>query len=611
MVSTNRKRFFKLWAGLALSIALLTLAVMTIPALKNRARGLLIRAGIIPPALPTYLEPIAPADRVTARRLVVANLHQALAKGDYQQAAMFNAILSQEAFQHAYQTLNAWETARQPATGLIPYATARGYDWWNGKDVAADLFAHFLIASILLDHKQELWLDTLNYEYKACGALACRLETETGNLIEEDLDTLIFATSEYAKDGLLAITERYGAGPWLDRMIAGTDAVLEAAYFESRYGLLPSNGTETNGELLQVLTRLYWLTKDEAYLEMAERIGDAYLLEILPNNNGLPADYWDFSAHVPLREDERFRPAAEQFAQSPLRLVDHGGEIIPGLAELYFLEKVQNRPKADQYQEPLQNFLDLLLETGRTKDGLWYESVDVNTGEPLSDNLADTWGYILNAYHTFDLAEGTDTYTPEIEWTMMAVTKMKSIEWEGQLQDGYADSIESMLYMLPWFNLPEAHQWVDDEIEVMFLKQNPNGFVEGWYLDGNFVRTALLYALYKTQGVSVSPWQETIQLGAVLDNQENTLYLYLSTQKNWQGDIMFDFPRHRLFWDLPFEYPRLNSLPEWYTVEPEGSYLVINLHTGEEVITTGQQLIDGLAISLAANEVLQLAISKQ
>jgi len=595
----------------------LVLAVIAAPALKYRARRLLQRAGVLPPSLPLYVNPIAPPDRVTARRLVVAALHDALARGDYEQAAMFNAMLSQEAFQRAYRTLKAWETVRDPNTGLVPHAASPFYNEWDSEDVAADLFPHLLIASIYLDPDPEnraSWLQALASEREICGSLSCRIALDSGTVVEEDLDIRIFGTSEYAKDGLLAITERLGPGPWLDRLFEGTDAVLDAAYVETQAGLIPSNGTEANGELLQVLTRLYWATGDERYLQMAERIGEAYLFEVFPNNQGLPADYWDFQTRRPLREDERFRPGAESATEAnPFRLVDHGGEIIPGLAELYLVERVQDRSQADRYREPLQEFLDKILVTGRTDEGLWYNSVDVSTLEPFDSNLADTWGYILNGFQTFDLANGTNRYAAEIERTMRAAATKNSINWEGDQQDGYADSIESMLYLLPWFEIPECQYWVDDEIEVLFLKQRSDGFVEGWYLDGNFVRTALMYAQYKTQGLRLDPWREHVRVGAAFDRDSDTLYIHVAAQEGWRGRLRFDTPRHRTLWNLPIEYPRLNGSPEWYVVEPENTYLVTDLDTGEVRSYSGQELAEGLPVTLDGSQdnVLRLAVSQE
>lgn len=594
-------------------LALLVAVVWTVPALRDRVRGRLQQAGVLPPPLPTYVAPIASPERVTARRLAVAALHDALARRDYPEAAMLNAVLSQEAFHRASRVVQAWETTRDPETGLIPHATSSFYRQWDSEDVAADLYPHLLIASLYLDADNAGgWLDMLGTEQSICGSLACQIDLKTGRIVEQDLETRIFGTSEYAKDGLLAVTERFGSGPWLDRMVAGVDAILDNAQVQTPFGLIPSNGTEANGELLQVLSRLYWATGEERYLQMAERIAEVYLLEILPNNHGLPADYWNFKSHRPQHEDERFRPAAEGAAEAnPFRLVDHGGEIIPGLAELYFLERMHGRAQADRYRQPLQQFLNQILITGRTDDGLWVNSVDVETGQPFDARLADTWGYLLNGFQTFDLAEGTAVYSAEIERTMRAASTRHSIHWEYNWQDGYADAIESMLYLLPWFDIPECHHWVDDEIEVLFLKQQDNGFVEEWYLDGNFARTALMYAWYKAQGLRLTPWQKEVRLGASMDRSSDTLYIYVAAQQSWQGRLLFDTPRHRIFWNLPQEYPRLNGLPEWYIVEPKDTYLVTNLDTGESDTHSGQELAAGLPIAFDIPGSLRLAVTRQ
>jgi len=583
--------------------------------LKDRVRGRLQQAGILPAPLPIYSQPNAPFDRVTARRLVVASLHDALAQDDYEQAARLNAILSQEAFQRAYRVVRAWQTVRDPETGLLPWALAPHYQEWDVNRIGANLFSHLLIASSYLDPaNRALWEQMLTYEWQTCGAMPCSIEFGSGKVIEADADTLIRGASEYTRDGLLTVTERLGAGPWFDRMVEGVDAILEAAYVETAAGPIPANSTEVNGAQLQVLSRLYWATGEERYLQMAERIAQSYLFEVLPRNRGLPADYWDFGAHRPLPEDTRFRPPAESGPNVyPFRLSDHGGEIISGLTELYFLERMLDRPQADQFREPLQEFLDRILVTGRTGDGLWVHSVVVDTLEPFDGNLSDTWGYNLSGFQTFDLAEGTARYAGEIERTMRAAATKHSIDWEGDHADGYADAVESMLYLLPWFDIPEAHYWVDDEIEVMFLKQRPDGFVEGWFLDGNFVRTALMYAQYKTQGLLLTPWSEVVRVGAALDRDGDVLYVYLAAQQDWQGNLRFDTPRHRTIWNMSVEYPRVNGAPEWYVVEPGRTYLVTNLDTGETSSYSGQELAGGLPVALGGSHdgVLRLAVSQQ
>jgi hypothetical protein len=196
---------------------------------------------------------------------------------------------------------------------------------------------------------------------------------------------------------------------------------------------------------------------------------------------------------------------------------------------------------------------------------------------------------------------------------MRAVAALKSASWEQDQADGYADTIESMLYLLPWFDVPEAHYWVDDEIEVMFLKQRFDGFVEGWFLDGNFVRTALLYAHYKSQGLTLEPWSERVRVGAVRDRDSDTLYVYLAAQEDWEGNLRFDIPRHRSIWGLPMEYPRVNGAPEWYVVEPDAVYGVTDLDTGTTFSYRGEELAEGLPVTLrgTAPRVLRLAVSRR
>ncbi len=606
---------------LLLSVAVLIVLggiVVTVPAFRfeDRVRGRLQQAGILPALLPIYSEQNAPPDRVTARRLVVASLHDALERADYEQAAMLNATLSQEAFQRTYRALKAWETARDPVTGLLPWALTKHYQEWDVNRVGANLYSHLLIASLYLDpDSQASWEQIMTYEREVCGPMPCSIEFGSGEVMEADQDTLIRGASEYSRDGLLTVSERFGEGPWFDRMVEVVGAILDAAYVETDGGPIPANSTEVNGSQLQILSRLYWATGDERYLQMAERIAEAYLFEVFPINGGLPTDYWDFQAQAPLPEDIRFRPEAEVIpGVYPFRLSDHGGEIISGLTELYLLERMLDRPQADQYKRSLQEFLDRLLVTGRTEEGLWVHSVVPATGEPFDSNLSDTWGYNLNGFHAFDLAEGMERYASEIERTMRAVAEHHSTAWEDDRADGYADTIESMLYLLPWFDVPEAQYWVDDEIEVMFLKQQSNGFVEGWLLDGNFVRTALMYGQYKTQGLMLSPWSEGVRVGAALDQDSDVLYVYLAAQEHWEGRLRFDTPRHRMIWGMELEYPRVNGAPEWYVVEPDAVYWVTNLDTGEAFSYSGRELAEGLTLALEGSQtrgdVLRLTISR-
>jgi hypothetical protein len=508
---------------------------------------------------------------------------------NFQQTAYLNSILAQEAFQRAYRTLKAWEKLRDPETGLVPRDGASKQAFWNPRDAAADLFPFLLLASQYLDSPtEELWLGTLAKEREICGPMSCTINFQPTRVNKESLSRTIFGAAEYAKDGLLPISERSGRGPWFVRLEEIARTLIAAAHVETKSGKIIASDTEVNGDMLQVLVRLYWATKKIEYLEMAERIAEAYLFEILPKNHYLPPMAWDFSEGG--RRSNRFT------------FRDHGNEIIPGLAELYFLEKMNGRPQASLYRSALKRFYDRIVEVARTHDGLWYNAVEIKTGKPLDNELVDTWGYVLNALHTFDLAEGTAVYAEEIRRAMRAATARKSYPWEGQSHDGYADAIESMLYLLPWFDEPEYHHWVDDEIEVMFHMQSPSGIVSGAYLDGNFIRTALLYATYKTQGTTAHPWREDVYLGAAFDRNTKDLHIHLSAGAQWDGVLKFDFPRHRAIWNLPVEYPRLNGTPEWFVVEPEKSYAVVNVKTGDREVVSGRDLAAGLRVKLGERD---------
>ena len=212
-------------------------------------------------------------------------------------------------------------------------------------------------------------------------------------MIEEKINLVIFGASEFAKDGLLPLIEHSGRGPWFARLEEIAQAIIEASPVNTKKGKIPSSNCEVNGNMLQVLSRLYWATQKDEYLQMAEQIAEAYLFDILPNNQFLPAMDWNFDKGEPVRSHFRFR--------------DHGSEIIPGLVELCFQKEAKDDLKLPSYREPLKKMLDLILLVGRTKDGLWYNTVDVKTHEPLGTAVIDTWGYILNAYLMFDIAEGT------------------------------------------------------------------------------------------------------------------------------------------------------------------------------------------------------------
>ena len=55
--------------------------------------------------------------------------------------------------------------------------------------------------------------------------------------------------------------------------------------------------------------------------------------------------------------------------------------------------------------------------------------------------------------------------------------------------------------------MPEAKSFIESEVKTLIAFQQEDGTIERWYGDGNWARTLLLYAMWKTQGCFVEGWQ--------------------------------------------------------------------------------------------------------
>ncbi|MEA2064130.1 MAG: hypothetical protein U9P14_10560, partial [Gemmatimonadota bacterium] len=223
-----------------------------------------------------------------------------------------NAARANEAFSKCDSYLTAWSRTMDPGTGLIPQNVLRPAEekLWTPENSAADNFPFMVLSAWFTrtpGQAQRLFEQAMVGEKLFSiqrNSLPSGYDLMTGKRQERKLDRLIFGASEYAKDGLVPMLEILGPGPWSRRMEELVEGIFAMAPVETRYGALPSNDTEVNGEMLQILTRLYWMTGREKYLEWSRRIGDAYLYEILPYHQGLPAHFWDFQKHT---GDGRFK----------------------------------------------------------------------------------------------------------------------------------------------------------------------------------------------------------------------------------------------------------------------------------------------------------------
>jgi hypothetical protein len=496
--------------------------------------------------------------------------------------------LSAEAYRRCVRYVDAWLAHADPSTGLIPRNLRESRDFWNGRDSGADNYAFMVLTAAMTDRSRLLprLLDILRTER--------RLTARRDHLCDDysfskqawrretfDLDATIFDSAEYVKDGLLPITEWLGKSPWSDRAREIIDDIWKNAAIPTPSGLIPTLNFEVNGDLLQSCSRLYWFTGKTRYREWAERLGDFYLL----------------STNHPTRNLKQ------------LRLRDHGGEVVNGLTELYVILRQNGSAKADAYRGPLLEILDRILRDGSNSDGLLYDWIEPSTGRH-ANTLADTWGYVMNGHYTVHLLDHAPAYRDAVVRALNCLESgYSNHRWEGDSADGYADALEGGLNLLNREPVDSAARWIDTEIQRMWSKQQPDGIIEGWHGDGNFARTSLMYALWKTQGLTLEPWREDTRLGVV--RRDDHLLISITSEKPWRGRLIPDRPRHRENLQLPLDYPRINQFPEWFTVERTGSWDIEGLPNRPLLKVDAATLRRGIPITLAAGHELRLHLRPQ
>ncbi len=503
--------------------------------------------------------------------------------------ALANGKLVNEGFNRCINYVNGWIKYADPVTGLIPRNLTDSKDYWNAWDAAADNYPFMVLTSSILmpEFFKKTALNILNTEKtitSRIGKLPDTYSFSKKGFKNDIIDTsqIIFGSAEYMKDGLIPITEWLGQSPWSDRMLdILNDLPLLVRVVKQIKGSFYGNSAivEINGDLLQVLARMYWFTGKREYLEWGAEIADYYL-----NDERLPT-----------------------IGLARLRIRDHGCEIISGLCEVYLAAYYSWPEKYRQWKKPIHKMLDRVLEVGRNEDGLFYNEINPKTGEVISSGLSDTFGYTFNAYYFVSRIDSVPAYWDAVIVALNSLNlKYRNYNWENGGCDGYADAIEGALNLYNREPLPSVSEWLNSEIRVMWNYQKPDGVIEGWHGDGNFARTTIMYCLWKTQGLIPAPWNSKLILGSTF--ADNTLNVALSCGTNWTGRIKFDSPRFRDKMHLPVDYPRINQYQQWFTVEPERTYSVSFAQTGITQIFMGKDLIEGLPVTVRPGETLLLNI---
>jgi hypothetical protein len=493
---------------------------------------------------------------------------------DFQQA-IENGRLANEGFVRCKKFVTGWLVYADPNTGLIPRNLSQDKDIWNAQDSAADNYPFMVLTAAITDRPlfQGRMLDILKTETKLTSRVGNLPDTfsfskRTFQYDQIDLSRIIFGSAEYVKDGLLPLTEWLGPSPWCNRMLGILNDIWQNAPIDTKFGKIISTSQEVNGEMLQTLSRIYWMTGEQKYLDWAIRLGDYYLLDQQhPTRNG-----------------------------TMLRLRDHGCEIISGLCELYATVSFARPDKKTAYQKPIHEMLDRILEAGCNEHSLFYNWFNPQTGEH-DKALCDTWGYNYNGFYTVYLIDKTDSYRNAVRKALSNLNEYyRNYPWEGTSADGYADSIESALNLYNREPIPSVTQWLDSEIKVMWNIQKSDGIIEGWHGDGNFARTTIMYCFWKTKGVTIQPWREDVIFGAIQDG--DCLKIALRAEKPWEGKLIFDTPRHKTIMNLPLDWPRINQFPEWFTAQADKTYTVTDLSANSKQTCTGKQLQAGIPIIL-------------
>lgn len=493
--------------------------------------------------------------------------------------ARANARKAQLLLVHARQWLADEVRHLDPQSGLL--TTPASNKVWNTRDTAADVYPFFTWAAYLLAPEvfENECRRILEFERtKTCtrGRLPWDFDTATQTLAPQNDAQQVFGASEYVKDGLVAIVELVGRGPWAERMREIEEDCFQFALWETPQGRLPMNNLEVNGDHLQSLARLFTMTGDRRYLEWAERIAEYYF------------------------ETANYRP---------VQLRDHACEMIGGFALLYAVEKQIGSPKAARYEPQVKRMLDDIVDYGLTPEGLMHAVAHTNHRGPLSvTNTADlthNWGYNFVAFLLYaDLARAPE-YAEVVDRALrgLAHPTFHNAPWaHGGFDRGLADSMEGAIYLLASRDVPEGHRWLDAEAEVLNAKS--------WPLDkfgANIVRTALQYAWTRARGTWVHPWREDVAWGAVERN--GALWVSVCAEKAWSGRLVFDSARYRTVHGFKKDYPRINYLPALFVGEPDASYQV---QVGQRKMKVrGRQLIEGLPLEIKTGTETQVIVTRR
>ncbi|MFV2068177.1 MAG: hypothetical protein ACC645_14490 [Pirellulales bacterium] len=511
--------------------------------------------------------------------LAIMPASAALADTPWEQATK-NGEESRRALLGCWRYLHGWLQHADRTSGLIPRNLGKDA-YWNAKDSAADNYPFMVLSAYYTD--RPLYDGVMHDMLRAERRLTDRaghlpddflFSTQSFRPRTPKLAELIFGASEYAKDGLMPVTELLGPTPWTDRLQELLNEVLDRGNIETEAGRIPSTSLEVCGELMQTLSRMHWMTGNDDYRRAAYQLADYFL-----------------RYHLPIEQDR-------------LSLDDHGCEFISGLSEVYYLAAHKDPDRRRAWRPALHRLLDRILEVGRDPHGLFVMCINPITGEQTNKELTDNWGYNYNAYLVVGELDDVPRYRQAVASALANLPRFNDYPWERDSADGIADSLEGGINLINRIPDPQAITWAHFTARRLLAKQRDTGVIEGWHGDGNFARTALMLALWDSAGAYVTPWRADLKLGAYRDD-DGTYHFELRADWPWQGRLHFDRPRHAETLHLPTDYARLNQFPEWFTVAEDAGFAS---NAGQ---VTGRQLRQGLDVSVRPEQPYRMTLRKE
>ena len=165
-----------------------------------------------------------------------------------------NAADHAKALAASQNLLHAWLRHADPKTLLLPDRINTAERLYTPHNSGADLYPYLIITARLTDPAlchgpmMEMLRNEVRYT-NVNRAVPANLDLVTGKLGPASL----FGAGEYAKDGLITVTEYLGRTPWTTRMIDMVADAMEQAPVDSIRGKLPASDSELNGDYLQVM----------------------------------------------------------------------------------------------------------------------------------------------------------------------------------------------------------------------------------------------------------------------------------------------------------------------------------------------------------------------